>query len=80
MLATDTPVGAGIPVCIKAKSTNTGAIGISKTSSKAITSSGQCFKISANQSVTVRLANLNEVYIDSEVSGEGVEVIFETSI
>lgn len=79
-LSADAAVQAGIPICIKAKSANTGTITVGPTSAKALNSGVDCFRLGAGAALEIRVANLNEVYIDSTVNGEGVEVIHETII
>lgn len=71
------PVTEGIEVTIKAKYANTGNIylGFSAESAK---STG--FTLRNNESVGLQLASTDIVWIDAAVSGEGVEVIFESGI
>jgi hypothetical protein len=58
-------------VCIKALQTNTGYIYVGDTS----TSSTTGFQLLAGDTISLDIANLNTVYIDSSVSGEGVTYI-----
>jgi len=58
-------------VCIKALQTNGGYIYVGDTS----TSSTTGFQLLAGDTISLDIANLNTVYIDSSVSGEGVTYI-----
>lgn len=58
-------------VCIKALQTNAGYIYVGDTS----TSSTTGFQLLAGDTISLDIANLNTVYIDSSVSGEGVTYI-----
>lgn len=70
-------VQRGQQVVVKAKLANTGTITVGPSSADALNSSASHFKLRANESLTLSIGNLNEVYIDATVSGEGVEIIFE---
>lgn len=67
----------GVGVTIKAKNANTGVIHIADSSAKALNTSGGSFTLTKNESVGLQVENISNIYIDSTVSGEGVEVIFE---
>ena len=71
----------GVGVVIKAKYANTGVITIGSTRVKAENTNTNYFsnhRLSAGQTVTLQVRNLNSIWLDSTVSGEGVEVLFET--
>jgi hypothetical protein len=67
----------GFSVLIKAKFTNSGVIrvGNSKANSESASSS---FTLRANEAIRMFITNLNLVWIDATVSGEGVEWATET--
>lgn len=70
----------GVGVVIKAKAANTGVISIGPTSAKALNTNTSYFsnyRLSAGQSLTLQVKNLNSIWMDAAVSGEGVEVVFE---
>ena len=71
------PVPDGISVVIKAKSTNSGNITIGGSSADALNTSTAYFSLTPDQMASLEVENLNIVYIDATVSGEGVEIIFE---
>lgn len=72
---TDQSVDPGVPVTIKAKAANAGAITVGKSSADALNSSGVNFRLTAGQILNVdHLDNLNQLWIDSTVNGEGVEI------
>lgn len=70
----------GILAVIKAKSTNTGLISIGNTSALAANNSGKCYNLSANQAIGLQVFNLQDIWLDCTVNGEGVDVIFEKQI
>lgn len=61
-LTTDTPSRS---VLIKAKSSNTGVIRVGSTSTP-------LYPIYADEGIAVQVDNLNKIYVDADVSGEGV--------
>jgi hypothetical protein len=67
----------GVAVTIKAKEGNTGIIHIADSAAKALNTSGGSFTLTHNESVGLQVNNINQIYIDATVSGEGVEVILE---
>lgn len=70
----------GVSVIIKAENDNTGNITIANTSAKALNTNANYdnhFTLAAKDAVTVDIKNLNEVYMDATVSGDGVEILFE---
>lgn len=60
---------------IKAKSTNAGIITLGFTALEALNTDSKHFKLQANEAIEINVNNLNEVWIDSTVSGDGVEVL-----
>lgn len=68
----------GVSLVIKAMSANTGTITIGNSSSNANSSSSTVsFRLLAGQALALEIANVNIVWLDATVSGEGVEYIFE---
>jgi len=67
----------GVAVTIKAKDGNTGVIHIADSAAKALNTSGGSFTLTHNESVGLQVNNINQIYVDATVSGEGVEVILE---
>src|SRR5437879_78798 len=70
----DQTVDPNQSVVIKAKRANTGTICFGRSSAEALNSDTKHYKLAADQSVTVSVSNLNQIWIDSTVNGEGVEV------
>lgn len=69
----------GTEIVVKAMSTNTGLIAIGYSSATALASGTNCFKLQANQGVSVQIDDPAQIWIDATVSGEGVEIICELS-
>lgn len=67
----------GFCVVIKAKNTNTGRIRVGNSAANA-QSTTVAFTLGSNQDVRLYITNLNLVWVDATVSGEGVEWIVET--
>lgn len=67
----------GVVVVIKAKSANTGTITVGGSSADALNSGTAHFKLTNNQSLSLQVANTENIWIDSTVSSEGVEVALE---
>lgn len=67
----------GFSVVIKARSTNTGRIRIGNSQANA-QSTTVSFSLGSNQDVQLYITNLNLVWVDATVSGEGVEWVVET--
>lgn len=75
------PVSDGVGVLIKAADANTGTITVGSTSAKALNTNADYFshnKLAAGQSINLEIKNLNSVWLDSTISGDGVEVVFES--
>ncbi|MFA5091695.1 MAG: hypothetical protein WC483_03845 [Candidatus Paceibacterota bacterium] len=71
------PVPNGVKICIKAKKANTGTIYIGNSSANAKIANATCFSLAANEAISLSVDNLNDVWIDSSVNGEGIEFAFE---
>jgi hypothetical protein len=70
----------GVEAVIKAKAGNTGTITLAPTSARAVNTVTTYFsntRLTNGQSVSLQVKNLDEVWMDATVSGEGVEVYFE---
>lgn len=76
--AAGTKVQLGSTVCvsvtIKALATNTGLIFVGNSS----VSSLNGFQLSAGDGVSFNISNINAIYIDSSVNGEGVTYLFNS--
>jgi len=70
----------GVAVTIKAMYANTGTIRIADSSAKALNTTTGGFGLRNNESVGIQVENINNLWLDTTVSGEGVEVIFEKSV
>lgn len=73
-------VRSGLEVCVKAKDTNTGKIGLGDSATNALLNGTSFFSLLPGQSLTVRIDSLSELWIDAAVAGEGVELIYEPFI
>jgi len=74
------PVSDGVGVVVKAKASNSGNITIGQSAARALNTNTAYFSnvvLDAGQAVTVQVKNLNSLWIDATVSGEGVEILFE---
>lgn len=70
----------GVGVVVKGLASNTGNITLAETSAKALntnTDYDNHITLAQNQSVALQIKNLDQVWIDATVSGEGCEIIFE---
>jgi hypothetical protein len=76
-LAADYPIPVGIKTTIKAKLGNAGDIYLGGNSADAHKDSTSHYTLSAGNSVTLNIKNLNEVWIDAASSADGVELLFE---
>lgn len=70
----------GVGVTVKAMYANTGTIRIADSSAKALNTTTGGFGLRNNESVGIQVNNIDQVWLDSTISAEGVEVIFEKSI
>lgn len=62
-------------VIIKAKPANTGNVSVGYSSSQVDTDNTNFFSLAAGEAVELTLTNTNQIWIDSTVSGEGVQVL-----
>jgi len=76
-LGTNVRVPDGVMLVIKAMTTNTGTIGVGPTAFYANLNNNECFRLSAGQSVSIDVDQLDDVWIDSSQNGEGVELLWE---
>lgn len=70
----------GVGVLIKAKASNTGVITVGSSSARALNTNTDYlsnYRLSAGQYITLQIKNLKAVWVDAEISGEGVEVLLE---
>lgn len=67
-------VPSGYPVVVKAKRANTGYIYPGETKAQA---EAHNVELSSKESISVQVTNVNDIWIDSSVSTEGVEIIVE---
>jgi len=70
----------GVGVSVKAKNANTGIIHIGYSSETALNTAGASFTLDNNESIGLQVENINNVWLDATVSGEGVEVIYEKNV
>lgn len=70
----------GVAVTIKAMHSNSGTIRIADSSVKALNTSTGGFGIRNDESIGLQVINTDRIWIDSTVSGEGVEVFFEKNL
>lgn len=70
----------GVAVTLKAMYANTGTIRIADSSAKALNTTTGGFGMRNNESVGVQVENISNIWLDSTISGEGVEVLFEKSV
>ncbi len=73
----DFKIGEDCYLVVKAKKTNTGKIGVGYSSATALLTNADYFGLEAGESVRLKVDTPAKVWIDAEVSGEGVEYITE---
>lgn len=78
----DLKISDGFLLVVKAKAGNTGVISIGRNRSSAVNlttnpNNTNPFTLQANEAVKLALTNANKVWIDSTVSGDGVELLVE---
>lgn len=71
------PIDDGIRAVVKAMHNNTGFISIGGNSTDALAAGTDHVRLYADQSLEMRVDNLQKIWIDASVSGEGVELIYE---
>jgi hypothetical protein len=67
----------GFTFTVKAMHTNTGIIHVGGSSADALNTGTTSCRLQASQSSEVQTLTTNTVWVDSSVSGEGVEVVME---
>lgn len=70
-------VANGADVRIKAKGSNAGLITVGPSSTDAICTSTNFYSLASSDVITLAVANLNLIWIDATVSGEGIETLYE---
>lgn len=75
-VATSTPT-RGTPTIIKALAGNQGTITVGATAADALNSSGLNFPLLAGESIAICVKDLQEIFLDATVNGEGVAICFE---
>jgi hypothetical protein len=78
-LSSNTPVAEGFMVTILAKPTNAGRILLGKTQALAQDTSNRFDGLTAGMSVSLAVTNLNSIWIDATINGEGVSWIVEAT-
>lgn len=79
-IITPKEVTDGISVNIKAKKNNTGEITVGYSSATALNSVSGHVKLDSNESIGLQVNNIDRIWLDATVTGEGVEVWFEKNI
>ena len=70
----------GVSVVVKARNANTGLISVGYSSATALNTATSSFTLDNNESISLQVENINQIWLDSSVSGETVEVIYEKSV
>src|SRR3990167_1630159 len=70
----------GISVNIKAKNANTGNIAVGYSSVAALNTGTGWMSLDNNESIGLQVDNIDRIWLDATVSGEGVEVWFEKAL
>ena len=70
----DKAINPGVIAIVKAKAANTASITIGTSSVSAVFTSTQSFQMTKGESFKFRVDNLNRIYVDATVSGDGVEI------
>lgn len=70
----------GVSVSIKAKNANTGIVHVGYSSASALNTGGGSFTLDNNEALSLQVENINNIWLDATVSGEGVEVVFEKAL
>lgn len=79
-IVTSKSIPDGISVSVKAKNANTGLIHLGYSSATALNTGGGSFTLDNNESASLQVENVDNIWLDTTVSGEGVEVLFEKNI
>lgn len=76
--ATATTIPPGVSLLVKAANGNTGTVHVGNSSANANSASSTVsFRLLPNESIGLEIDNLTRVYVDSTVSGDIVEYLFE---
>ena len=67
----------GVGVVVKADDRNTGILTVGNSSANALNTTANNFRLQAGSSVTLYVNNANDVWVDSTVSGDRADVIYE---
>ena len=70
----------GVSATIKAKNANTGLIHLGHSSASALNTGGGSFTLDNNEAVGLQIDVTDKLWLDTTVTGEGVEVIFEKNL
>ena len=70
----------GVAVTVKAKNANTGNITVGYSSATALNTGTGWDSLDNNESITLQVENIDRVWLDATVTGEGVEVIYEKQL
>jgi hypothetical protein len=70
----------GIGVTIKARNANTLLMYLGYSSETALNTADAAFTLDNNESVGLQIHELKDLWLDADVNGEGVEVIFEKGL
>lgn len=71
------PIPDGVSITIKADDRNGGIITVGNSSANALNSGSNNFRLAAGSSVTLMVTNANAIWVDSTVSGDRANVIYE---
>ncbi|MEK6849556.1 MAG: hypothetical protein AABY01_03225 [Nanoarchaeota archaeon] len=67
----------GASLVVKSMAANSGTITIGNSSADALNTGSDHFKLSPGQSVSLQVKDANAIWVDSTVSGDGVEIVTE---
>ena len=70
----------GISVSVKAKNGNGGVIHVGYSSATALNTAGASFSLDNNETLSLQVSNIDQIWLDATVSGEGVEVVYEKAL
>ena len=76
VLGSSQTIPSGYALVIKALKANTGKVHIADSASEAQTDTS-AYELSAGEAITLNIDNVNRIYVDANVSGEGVTYIVE---
>lgn len=76
VLGSSQAIPSGYALVIKALKANTGKVHIADSAAEAQTDAS-AYELGAGEAVTLNIDNVNRIYVDANVSGEGVTYIVE---